>query len=107
VKSVEDTAPESISDSKTWLTWNGDYDNPHVSKDDWEADIESEWEQTNGIEDQATPEQRNVSIARNVPRLIWPSRRSKKKSEKWLVTVSTMETRRNKGNKISLDSMGQ
>jgi len=38
-----------------------------------------------------------VSAALNVPGLIGPTRQSKKKVEKVLMTVNIMETRRNKG----------
>jgi len=51
----------------------------------------------NGIKDSETPEQRNASAALNVPGLIQPNRRSKKKVEKGLMTVNIMETQRNKG----------
>ena len=51
----------------------------------------------NGSEDSETPEQRNVSAALNVPGLIWPIHRTRKKVEKPLMTVNMMETRRNKG----------
>jgi len=30
-ESNEDTSPESISDTKNWLKWNGDLDNPYDS----------------------------------------------------------------------------
>jgi hypothetical protein len=54
-----------------------------------------EWD--NGSEDSQSPEQWNVSAIPNVPRLIWPMRRRKKKVEKGLMTVNIMKTRRNKG----------
>jgi len=95
-ESDEDSSPESISDSINWLNWNGDLDNPNDSEDDWEADNESDMELHNGIEDSETPEQRNVSAAPNVPGLIQPIQRSKKTVEKALMTVNTMETKRNK-----------
>jgi len=98
-ESDEDSAPESISDTENWLDWNGDLDNPNVSKDDWEADDESDLEQDNVIEDSETRAQRDVSAAQNVPRLIWPTRKSKRQAEKVIVTVSAMEKRRNEGNK--------
>jgi len=41
LKSDEDRAPESISDTEDWLTWSGDLENPNDSKDDCGADIES------------------------------------------------------------------
>jgi len=72
-KSDEDSAPESISDSENWLNWNGDSDNPNLSKDDWDADSESDLEQDNVIKDPETPAQRHVSAAPNVPGLIRPS----------------------------------
>jgi len=106
-ESDEDCSPESISDTENWLNWNGDLDNPNDSEDDWEADNESDMELHNGIEDSETLEQRNVSAALNVPGLIRPIQRSKKKVEKMLMTVNIMETRRNKGIKKKLDRMRQ
>jgi hypothetical protein len=72
-------------------------DNPNNSKDDWEADNESDMELDNGSEDSETPEVRNVSAAPNVSGLIRPIGRSKWKVEKALLMVNIMETRRNKG----------
>jgi len=71
----KDIAPQSISDTKDWLVWNGDLDNPNDSKDDWDADYESDLELDNGINDSESPEQQNESAAPIVPRLIWPTRR--------------------------------
>jgi hypothetical protein len=34
----EDCSSENISDTENWLNWNGDFDNPNDSEDDWEAD---------------------------------------------------------------------
>jgi len=96
-ESDEDSSPETISDTKNWLNWNGDLDNPNNSKDDWEADNESDTELDNGSEVSQTLEVWNVSAAPNVPGLIRPIRQSKKKVEKAFVTVNIMETRRNKG----------
>jgi len=96
-ESDEDSSPESISDTENWLNWNGDLDNPNDSEDDWEADNESDMELDNGSEESETPELRTVSAAPNVPGLIRPILRSKKKVEKALLTVNIMETRRNKG----------
>jgi len=78
-----------------------------VSEDDWEADDESDLEQDNVIEDPETPAQRDVSARPNVPGLIQPLQRSKKKAEKVFVMVSVTETKRNKGNKKKQDSVGQ
>jgi len=47
----EDSAPESISDTKNWLHWDGDLDNPNDSEDNCVAEVESDIEQDNGIED--------------------------------------------------------
>jgi hypothetical protein len=96
-ESDEDSSPESISDTENWLNWNGDLDNPNDSKDDWEADNESDVELDNGSEESETPELRTVSGAQNVPGLIRPILRSKKKVEKALLMVNIMETRRNTG----------
>jgi hypothetical protein len=97
VESDEDSAPESISDTEDWLNWNGDLDNLNDSEDDCTPDVESDMEQDNTIEDPESPEQRDMSAAPNVPRLIRPTRKSKRHAETVLVTVDTIETRRNKG----------
>jgi len=96
-ESDEERSPESISDTENWLHWNGDLDHPNDSEDDWEADNKSVIELDNGSEYSETPQQRNVSVALNVPRLIGPIRRSKTKAEKALMTINIIETRRNKG----------
>jgi hypothetical protein len=96
-KSDEDSSPDSISDTKNWLNWNGDLDNPNESEDDWESDNESDMKLDNGSKDSETPEQQNVSAAPNVPGLIRPTRRIKKKVETPLITVNSVETRRNYG----------
>jgi len=95
----DDSAPESISDTDDWLNWNGDLDDPNVSKDDCAADDESDIGPNNGIEDPECPEHQDVSAAPNVPRLVRPTRKSKRQAEKVLVTVNAVETRRNKGGK--------
>jgi len=77
VKSDEDGAPESISDTEGWLHWNGDLDNPNDSKEDWASDVESDIEPDNSIEDPQCPEQRDVSASPNVPGMIRPTRKSK------------------------------
>jgi hypothetical protein len=97
VESDEASAPESISHTEDWLNWNGDLDNPNDSEDDCTADVESDMEQDNPIEDPESPEQRDVRAAPNVPGLIRPTRKSKRHAEKVLVTVNAIETRRNKG----------
>ena len=84
-------------DTEDYLNWNGDFDNPNDSEDDWGAHVESDIEQDNSIEDLASPDQQDVSAAPNVPRLIRPTRESKRQAEKVLMTVNAIETRRNKG----------
>jgi len=97
VKSAEDSAPETISDSEDCLNWNGDLENPTDSADYCATDIESGIAQDLSIEDSECPEQRDVSSSPNIPRLIGPERTSKRQAEKVLVTVNAIETRRNKG----------
>jgi len=46
----EDRAPESISGTEDWLNCNGDLENPHDSKDDCMADINSDVEEDDIIE---------------------------------------------------------
>jgi len=71
-------------------------DNPNDSEDDCATDDESDLGPNNGIEDPECPEQQDVSAAPNVPRLVRPTRKSKKEAGKVLVTVNAVETRRNK-----------
>jgi hypothetical protein len=78
VESDEDSAPENILDTEDWLNWNGDLDNPNDSEDDCAADVESDMDQDNGIEDPESPEQQDVSAMPNVPGLIRPIRKSKR-----------------------------
>ena len=49
VKSDEDSAPESISDTEGWLNWNGDLDDPNNREEDCAADDDSDIEHNNGI----------------------------------------------------------
>jgi len=74
-------------------------DNPNGSEDDCEANDELDIESGNGITALESPEHRVVSAVLNFPGLIRPIQRSMKQAEKWLVTVSPMETKRNNGNK--------
>jgi hypothetical protein len=64
------------------------------------ADLQSDMEIDNSIEDLESPEQQDVSAAPNVSGLIWPTRKSKWHAEKVLVTVNAIETGRNKGLKL-------
>ena len=67
VDSNENSAPEIISDTEDWLNWNRDLDNPNDSKEDCEADDESDLEPDKCIEDPECPEKWDVSITLNVP----------------------------------------
>jgi hypothetical protein len=93
----EHSAPGSISDTEDWQNWNQDLDNPKDSKDNCVADIESDIQQDNSIEDPQCPEQQYVSTLPNFPRLIRPTGKFKIQTVMVLVTVNAMETRTNKG----------
>jgi len=97
VESDEDSAPERILDTENWLTWNGDLDNSNDSEDDYSADTESDVVQNICIQDPECPEQQNMSATRNVPGLVRPSWKSKRRADRVLVTAIAIETRRNKG----------
>jgi hypothetical protein len=99
VESNNDSARESISDTDDWLNWNGDWHNPNNSEEECAVADESDIEHNNGIEDPECPEQQDVSAAQNVPRLVRPTRKSKRHGEKVLVMVNAVETRRNKAGK--------
>jgi hypothetical protein len=64
-------------------------------------------ELNNGCEQSETPELWSANAAPNVPRLIRPMLRSKKKVEKPLLMVNIKETRRNKGIKKMQDRIRQ
>jgi len=74
-------------------------DHPNESEDNCKADNEPDVEQDKCFEDPECPEQRDACAAPNVPGLIRPTGRSKKKTEKGLVTVNATETRRIRGNR--------
>jgi len=61
------------------------------------ADVESDTEQDNGIEDPKCPEQQDVSATPHVPTLFQPTRKSNRQAEMVLVTVNVIKTRRNQG----------
>jgi hypothetical protein len=79
--------------------WNGDLANPDKSEAECEADDEYNIEPCGGTNVTESPEHRVVGAAPTVPGLIWPTLKSMKQAEEGLATLSTMETRRNKGNK--------
>jgi len=97
--SDDDSAPESVSDTENWLNWNGDLDNPNESADDFDADNESDVELENCFDDPECPVQWDVCAAPNIPGLIRPIGKSKKRTEKGLVRVNATETRRIRGNR--------
>jgi len=94
-----DCAPESVSNIENWLNLNGDLDNPDDSEDDCEAENESDVKLDNYGEYPECPVQRDVCAAPNVPRLIQPTGRSRKKAERGLVTVNSIKTRKIRGNR--------
>jgi len=65
-KIVENSALESISDTKHWLNWNRDLDNPNIRKVNCDADNQCDVELDNGIEDLESSELQEVSAAPNV-----------------------------------------
>jgi len=71
------------------------------------ADVDSDLEQDNSIEDLECPEQWDVSAMPNVAGLIGPTQKSKRQAEKVLMTVNTIETRRNNGVKKKSDRTRQ
>ena len=82
-KREEDIGPKSISDTKNWLNWNGDRDNPNNSGENCEADDESEIGPDNVIKASETPEHWVVSVSPDVPGLIRPTQRSMRRGS-WL-----------------------
>jgi hypothetical protein len=99
VESDEDSAHESIWDNEDWLHRNGDLGNPNDSEENCTADDDSDIEHNNWIEDPECTEQQDVSAMPNVPRLVRPTRKSKRQAEKVLVTVNAVEMWRNTGGK--------
>jgi hypothetical protein len=93
----EDSTLESILDTNNWLNWNGHFDNPNESEDDYTVHDESDIEHTNGIENPECQEQQDVCAGPNVPRLVQTIRKSTRQAEKVLVMVNAVQARRNKG----------
>jgi len=92
-------------DTENWLNWNGDLDNPNESKDNKQVDDESDVEYDNSIEDLVDSEWQNVSAAPNTSELTLPLWRLMKLTDKVLMPVDTMYTRRNKVSKTKWDRM--
>jgi hypothetical protein len=74
-------------------------DNPNDSEDDCAADDKSDIVQYNYIEDSECQEQQDVSATPNMPELVGPTRKSKRHSDKVLLTVNAVETQRTTGGK--------
>jgi len=74
-------------------------DNPNDSEVDCAADNDSDMEHNNCIEDPECPEQQDVSAASNVPRLVQPTRKSKRQAENVFITVNAAEMWRKNGGK--------
>jgi len=107
IESDKDSAPKSISDIEDWLHWNGDLDTPNNSEEVCAANDDSDIEHHICIEDPECPEQQDVSAEPNVPGLVRLTRKSKRQSDKVLMTVNAAETRSNKGGKKKYDRMRQ
>jgi len=84
-------------DTEGWLNWNDDLDNPKDTEDNCMAEVESDIEQGNGIDEPGCTYQRDMSAPPYVPRFIWPTWKSNRQAERVFVTVNAIETRRNKG----------
>jgi hypothetical protein len=91
VGSHEDSVLESISDAQYWLHWDGELDHRNNCAVDWAADLESDIDQDNVIEDPECPELQDVTATPNVPRLIGSIWKSKRQAEKMFQTVNTIE----------------
>jgi len=96
VECDEDSATDSIPDTDNRLNWNWDLDNRNDSEDNCVADVESDLQQDNSIENTECLEQQDGSGTPNVLGLIRPTWKSKIQAEKVLVTINPIETRRNK-----------
>jgi len=55
VKCDDDSAPQSNPDTKNWVNWYVYLDNPNDSEDDCAADIKSDIDWDNGIDDPERP----------------------------------------------------
>jgi len=98
-ESDEDSAPQSMSDTDKCHDWNADFDNCNATDADQEADNQSNIKYNNGIDAPASPKHWDVSATRMVPRFIRPTWRLMLQAENGLMTVTTIERRRNKWNK--------
>ena len=74
-ESVEDSSPESISDTENWLNRNGDLDNLNDSKDNCTAEVEFDIVQGNGIDKLESPEQWDIGAAPSIPELMWTTQK--------------------------------
>jgi len=77
VKSDEDSATGSISDTEYLFNWDQDLDNPNHSEDNHVAVVESDTLPANAFEDWECPEQRDLSAAANIRGLIRPPQMSR------------------------------
>ena len=107
VETDEDSTPGITLHTANWLDWVRDIDDWKDSANDCAADIESDCKPDNVIKDQECPERRDVSATTHVPRLVRPTRKSKRESEMVMVTVNAIEMTRNKGIKQKWDRMRQ
>jgi hypothetical protein len=85
------------------LEWN--LNNSNDSKDNCKADVETDMELDNGMEDLENKERQNVSAVPNIPGLILASQKSKKQAKMKFVTFNVIEMRRNKQMQTTQDRM--
>jgi hypothetical protein len=84
-------------DTEKWLNWNGQLDNSGENEDNYAVEDKSHTQQHNVMKDVEFQEQQDVSVASSVPRLVWPTWKSKRLAENVLEMVNAIETRRNQG----------
>jgi len=97
VESDEGCASESNSETGGWLNWDGDLDDLNDSKGNCVPDFESDMEQDYAIEVLECPEQRDVSVSRDDPRVIRPTPISMRQAHQVLGSVNAIEMVRNMG----------
>lgn len=91
VESIEDSPPVSLSDTENSLYWYSDLENSYDSEDDGKADIESDMELHDCMENLDGIELPDVSIAPIVLIWMWPKWMSNNAAQMRLVTVSAFE----------------
>jgi hypothetical protein len=102
-----DSLPESISDSEDWHNWSSDLDNPNDTKDYCVGADQSDIDKWNSIKVPECLLQGDVRATPNVFRLIQPTWKSNRQTEKVLVMFNEIKTRRNSGVEIKYNRIHQ